>query len=328
MTPQELKNYLKAACDLEDAIRMCEEAIEKLSQRSIQLPDRPVEPQRSNYQSSYSTESPWSPFFGWGTAILIFIFCINDSGASGILGGIILAIICGPLAAWMTNKYYASQQRGNAQDRDYRDYQLAMGVYRTRLDAYEKAHRLYQSTQAAFEAEISRLRSKVRSLDLERSRLYGRGVLHHSCHNIVAVHQLYDYLDMGIATTLEGSNGLYALYQQDLRTSRICDNIQDLKRALETGFSRMASAMSSLSHAVRVTQSSINSLNSSLQSSLSSMQQSITAAQTATAAQMQSYMTQANSQLSRINSTLATASYNYYVTARESSARAYLRRVP
>lgn len=318
LTKHELMEYLNAACNIENAIFACEEAIKRLNTQSSRVftpatPTRTVQP--------HSTTSSTSTFWGWAVGIGITVVFTNSGGFAGFLVGAFLGFLAGAFLCDAMNRSHAQQQKAAAEA-------TATSTYNSNLVAYNAASTAAQAARTAIAKEVDRLRARIRSLDLLRSQLYAKGVLHSSFRNIVAVNQLRDYLEMGIADKLEGSNGLYAQYLMDVRTDRICGSIQELQRALEQGVSRITGSMNSLSVAVHETNSRISSLDRSLTSSLTNMQNSLIAAQSASAAQMQTYMQQANSQLSAIQNTLSTAAYNQYVTARETSARAYLRRVP
>ena len=280
-----------------------------------------------------------------GVAVALLLMLI-DYEYFGFWGAAIIGLIIFGIGFWLSNpisthiykKHEREKQRERWQNKCRRDEQYnaeKKAEHETALKKHQDALLLHQQelnlrdqTVQRFENEIERLRNRVRTLDQLRLQLYSKRILHPNFCNIVAVNQLRDYLDMGIADQLDGNNGLYAQYLLDVRTQRICDSLEDLKRALQRGLSGIASAMYSLSSSVKETKSAINAMETSLTANMSSMQQSLTAAQNATSAQMQSYMDQANSQLNRINNTLSTAAYNQYVTARETSARDYLRRIP
>lgn len=318
MGKRELLDYLNAACEIENAIFTCEEAINRLEAQASRI-YTPTAPTRT--VAPHSTTSSDSTFWGWVVGIIITVIFTNSGGFPGFLVGAFLGWIAGAIIAGGMNTSYAQKQKMEAEANATRTYDANMAAYNAALTAS-------QSARASFNKEVDRLRARIRTLDLLRTQLYNKGILHTSFRNIVAVNQLRDYLEMGISDRLEGSNGLYAQYLMDVRTDRICGSIRELQQALERGVSRITGSMNSLTVAVRETNSRISALDRSLNTSLNNMQSSLIAAQNASAAQMQTYMQQANSQLSSIRSTLSTAAYNQYVTARETRARAYLQRLP
>lgn len=318
LSRQGLLEYLNAACNIENAIFACEEAINHLNARSNSI-FTPTAPTRT--VAPHSTKSSDSSFWGWVVGIIITVVFTNGGGFPGFFVGGLIGLFVGSLITGGMDNSHAQQQKAAAEA-------AATRTYNANLTAYNAALTASNSAKAAIAKEVDRLRARIRSLDLLRSQLYNKGVLHTSFRNIVAVNQLRDYLEMGISDRLEGSNGLYAQYLMDVRTDRICGSIKELQQALERGMSRITGSMNSLTVAVRETNSRISAMDRSLNSSLNNMQNSLIAAQNASAAQMQTYMQQANSQLSAIQNTLSTAAYNQYVTARETRARAYLQRLP
>ena len=366
MTKTELLNYLKAACEVENAIHTCEEAIRALEQRKgaeqlrrISAPFPPSEPHLSEV-NRYISDSELDRLYPdninnwklseaqttWGIICLAITGFLWACSPDDLLALIIFGLILYGIGYWLCDRITYHSYRKNeisrkrelwrqACIRDQKENEQKKAEYQAAKEKHQAAMRVYQQeltlrdrTIQTFDAEISRLRGRIRTLDQLRSQIYAKRILQPNFCNIVAVNQLYDYLNMGFSDHLEGPDGLYFHYMNDVRTARICDSLTDLKRALESGLASIASAMYSLSNSVRQTSSVISSMNNSLTTNLNSMQRSITDAHNASAARMQSYMSQASSQLSRINTTLATASYNQYVTARETSARDYLRRVP
>ena len=318
LSKQGLLDYLNAACNIENAIFTCEEAIKRLNAQSSRV-FTPTAPTRT--VAPHSTTSSDSSFWGWVVGIIITVVFTNGAGFPGFLLGGIIGLFVGAFITGSMDKSHAQQQKAEAEA-------AATRTYNDQLAAYNAAMTASKYAKAAIAKEVDRLRARIRTLDQLRTQLYNKNVLHASFRNIVAVNQLRDYLEMGISDRLDGSNGLYAQYLMDVRTDRICGSIKELQQALERGVSRITGSMNSLTVAVRETNSRISAMNNSLNTSLNNMQNNLIAAQNASAAQMQSYMSQANGQLSAIQNTLSTAAYNQYVTARETRARAYLQRLP
>lgn len=69
---------------------------------------------------------------------------------------------------------------------------------------------------------------------------YNRGPIYPSYHNLVAVTQIYEYLASGIASELEGPNGAYAQYMNDVRADRICSDLKKIRSDMNKGFDRIA----------------------------------------------------------------------------------------
>ena len=149
------------------------------------------------------------------------------------------------------------------------EYKESMNEYNRNLNEYnrnkEKAERAYQKAYAKWEEEVKRIKNDHQNfidsrdqhadlLDETRGQImnkwsdinrkliehYSNGPIHKNFQNLVALTQIYLYLDSGIATELEGPNGAYAQYMNDVRTSKICDSLEQIRKDIKNGFSMIA----------------------------------------------------------------------------------------
>ena len=192
---------------------------------------------------------------------------------------------------------------------------------------YNQTVQLEDAAIAELDKSINAMKARKEHATEVLKQIYAKNMIHSNFHNMIAVTQIRDYLDMKICEQLEGPTGAYSQYLNDVRANRICGSIAQLEDTMKKGFSQMYAAQASIMRAIRETNSSISEMSTSLNSSLSNMQQNLLDAQRASADQMQAHLSQANQHLSSINSTLNNAAYNEYIALKETSASAYLRRI-
>ena len=65
-------------------------------------------------------------------------------------------------------------------------------------------------------------------------KLYTLEIIHPKYRNFMAVAQIYEYLETGRCDTLEGPNGAYNLYEQELRQNIIIDHLEQVIDRLDT----------------------------------------------------------------------------------------------
>lgn len=65
-------------------------------------------------------------------------------------------------------------------------------------------------------------------------QMYNKNVIHPKYRSLLVVEQLYEYLDTGRCTELEGPYGAYNLYESELRQNLIIDRLDSVIRNLQT----------------------------------------------------------------------------------------------
>ena len=174
---------------------------------------------------------------------------------------------------------------------------------------------------------IDEMDKKCEELKLQRDQLYAMNVLHPNFQNMIAANQIREYLEMGICDELEGTNGAYALYMQDVRANRICESIDDLRQTVQEGFNEVKGKMSAVMAELRRTNANIDALNTSINSGFSDMQRAISEGQEKFNANQQASLNEANGYLRSISKTLQDAGHNEYIALKEANVSSYLRRI-
>ena len=201
-------------------------------------------------------------------------------------------------------------------------------------ETYEKQMRFYKDACAIenkakreMDMAIDEMDKKCEELKLQRSQLYAMNILHPNFQNMIAVNQIREYLEMGICDELEGTNGAYALYMQDVRANRICESIDDLRQTVQEGFNEVKGKMSAVMAELRRTNANIDALNTSINSGFSDMQRAISEGQEKFNANQQASLNEANGYLRSISKTLQDVGHNEYIALKEANVSSYLRRI-
>lgn len=91
---------------------------------------------------------------------------------------------------------------------------------------------------------------------------YSKDIIHPKYRNMVAVAQIYEYLDTGRCTELEGPNGAYNLFEKELKEKKIIDKLDIIIDQLAVLNETMSYISNSLDRANSLTQNIVWSLNS------------------------------------------------------------------
>lgn len=220
------------------------------------------------------------------------------------------------------NQVYLLYAEKRQADKDRYDRESQQ--FRKQLKVYDQGCQLTRDAKALLVQELERLRAQVRTLDAQRRKVYGLGVLHEQFHDSLAVHQLRAYFDMGVCDTLEGPGGAIAQYLMDLRTNRICGSIDELRTAFETGVQAIIANQGHILREVRETNNRITSMGHAITSQLRFMQSDILSAQHAAQERMEACMDEATKHLDTISTTLKDAAHNEYITMKAAKVAGYL----
>ena len=97
-------------------------------------------------------------------------------------------------------------------------YDNDMEVYRKNIDIYD-----FET-----EREIVKLKEINKDLKENLKELYDANIVYPKYRNLVAITTIYEYLDSGRCETLEGSNGAYNLYENELRANIVIDSLNQI----------------------------------------------------------------------------------------------------
>ena len=339
MKKQELIQYLNAVSDVEGVLYYYEEANDKLRQDRDSMKPSVVQPERmwvtpvdsidlfEEYYAGY-----WISGIAW--LVLFIMECVRAGrfiwwaallfpwlagGCGWVLNWIGIFLFDGMLTPLFTHKKRKKETEKKEAE--------AEAEYQKELRFYEEACAIENKAMKRMDEAIAEVNDKCEELKLQRDQLYALNILHPNFQNMIAVNQIRDYLEMGICDQLEGKDGAYALYMQDVRANRVCESIDVLKKTVEKGIDEVKGKMSAFMVELRRTNANIDAMNASLNSGFSDMQMAISKAQQSINNGQQASLNEANGYLRKINETLQNAGHNEYVALREANVSGYLRRI-
>lgn len=111
-----------------------------------------------------------------------------------------------------------------------------------------------------FEKELRIVeKSYYETLDILES-YYAKGVIYKKYQNFVAVSSFYEYLDSGRCTTLEGHEGAYNIFENELRQNVIIEKLDEVIRYLD----RIEGNQSMLYYAIQESNQMVNQMSGEL----------------------------------------------------------------
>lgn len=344
MDRKELMEHLSAVCDAENAAYACKQAIDFLEEQKgsksfyesagIQYQYRIPEPKYSgDYEVGQVKELPAPGLVKGFCAFLGFILAYITRNVFS------LSIIVFPVVGWFIGYFivesYNKNEKNTAWDSIYE-------TNRKRREEYEREKRKYEADKAAWSEEQKKeelhIRDSVEQMIAENKKtlaniqanlrkLYDMGIVYQRFQNMVAVNTMREYVEMGLCEQLEGSNGAYAAYLQDLRAERICGSIEDLKKATVNALSQIEFNQGLLIHEVREIDGDIKMLEQSLKQNISGLNQKMQGIQRqirrneSVEAKRWEALTE---QMQSMGETIKTAAYNDYIQKRIESTDRYL----
>lgn len=343
MNKQELIAYLDVVCDAESAVQACEDAIALYKEQKCRLvrPGYPAEPMHCvaprEIEKGWDFERVCSavylagcfciPVF-IGIAFIMFLSDALDNPLIPLAVAAVISLVAAPI--WMTieerdrvNTAYRKQlddvNRRNAEQDEF---------FRKQLAIYQSQMPIYEESVSLLDTAIQRQTEKRDAIQSRLDTLYARDIIYSNCRNLIAAYQIREYLKMGICDGLEGPQGAYFMYMEDVRTARVCDSINDLKKNL---VSAIHSLQGSLVQELRTVSSNLSTLQNNLSSGMqgiSQQMQQMQQLQQANSAQLNAHLAEANRHLTSMSQNTAIIAHNEYVEQRMRNVDAYLLKWP
>lgn len=364
MNKEQLLDYVRAVCDGESALAACIETEEVLHQQIDSLSEVFPKPSEPVYQCEMPSFS--SKPMGCGAGVLTVILAIvidfvlfmifaflnrafeNEDGSGGlplVLVLLLLAglIVGGPLLAkWFVQKMANEQRYSEYRDEYARTEQKAKAKYNEEMQAYhremdriakkEHSNSLIKEELGEIIIENEKAQQRIKE---ELETLYARDIIKPPFRTRVAVSQIYEYLSVGVCDTLEGHDGAYAMYYNDIRANRICDSIQDLKKAMADSMKQVMANQYILYQAVSMVNKSVQQVGNSVSESISSLerhmdyvQNTISGAVDGIRDDLQNSADEASKQRMEIRRVLSAAAHNQYVEQHENGMSTWLLQNP
>jgi hypothetical protein len=131
--------------------------------------------------------------------------------------------------------------RGENQQREARYKEQCDKILQDHENSLQEV-RDFNSNAALFNAALNEVQTVIvgekQGLEEQLAEVYGLGVIHQKYHNIIAYASFYDYLDTKRCYILEGPDGAYDTFEEELRmdavVSRLDRAVNDLEKIKES----------------------------------------------------------------------------------------------
>ena len=243
----------------------------------------------------------------------------------------------------LKEKIEKEEERQREAEAAYRNRDLYEAA---RVARYEKAkkvwdqrNKVYQSMiRAQGESVVTELIRQKREQEHQSAyfedalaKLYGTGVVYEKFREPAALAQLKEYLEMGVADTLEGADGAYRLYLEDLRVDRVVGSMQELEEAVNRGFQMVSAGQKALYEQMLKINISIQEVDRGVRSHFQTLYDQIAEtgkdladAVTESSAYEQELMSKISRDQSRIRDLVARSAYNSFLVERKNNLDNYL----
>ncbi len=184
-----------------------------------------------------------------------FLYSILPTQNSYIIYGLIIGIASGVAMAYILAKIEAQK-----------DYAEKMAYYKENLEYHRKEKEKHDKGQEYYRAKNDSMKSdynqaisirenivwqnyynrvelyniltaeQQRRQDLQNklNKYYSLNIIHPTYRNLIAIAQIYDYIDAGITDTLTGPQGAYAQYQHAYLAGLICTSLSEIRNRLDS----------------------------------------------------------------------------------------------
>lgn len=255
---EELKRYFRQLINAEMALYTNEKVIEEYNKKRKE--EKPHEPQKVNLDEPLlyveydynmfnlirftSLKQPlimgFFLFMGiLGCIMTIVLICSVIGGAAFLIepGDVILALLEMLCLFYVIYEWKKETSVVRAQDKVNREkYKLQMNDYNMRIEkekekydndvvAYKKSIDIYNLET---EKEIIKLKEINKEIKENLKELYDVNIVYPKYRNLVAITTIYEYLASGRCETLEGSNGAYNLYENELRANIVINSLNQI----------------------------------------------------------------------------------------------------
>lgn len=267
MNSQELLEYVRRAKDLEADIYQNQLLQKKFNAASEE--QKPIKPDEPIYLDTNEPQLPTMPKDGKYTRALVLfagiILSLLGSRIANSSGGGLFIILMGILTLFAFFILRSEAARNKAK------YNVALGEYEKKLKQYrqsvdknlfenQKRRSVYEESLEKYRKEeshylahcketIDMLCATEKRLSETLDKLYAEGVIYSKYRNMVAVSTIYEYLESGRCSQLEGPDGAYNLYEMELRQnviigqlSSITDNLERIKENQFTLYNEIVEA--------------------------------------------------------------------------------------
>ena len=113
-------------------------------------------------------------------------------------------------------------------------YRSQLAEYQTKVIATQNENTKRQAERAVLQANINAAGEQISSSILTLDKLYSANIIHPKYRNFTAVSSLYEYIDTGRCSQLEGPNGAYNMFENEVRLDHILLKMDDVIEKLDS----------------------------------------------------------------------------------------------
>lgn len=246
LSKEDLTQYLKQATQLEASIFKQEEAIKQanrqLSLKSPRLAEvskeyiyKPVKPTEVSDNTSGNS---YMVFYILGVILIVVGLIVGFATNLIIVGSIF--IVGGVMVLGLASGKKKNNEAQNAAaikykedmlkyERDYEEYKRKCREAEAKYEALKNLAQIEYETErknyAIATSAVKKLNSPLAESKSALSKLYTFDVIFPKYRNLVAISTFYEYFASGRVTELEGPNGAYNLYENELRMNLIINKL-------------------------------------------------------------------------------------------------------
>ena len=338
MDKQQIIEYLNAVCDAEGVVQSCNDTI-AIYQREKGRTNNPSMPAKPVMESVVMEKWKEDHFIAFWILSVVFFFLFyilialilhafgmgNDVLGAVMIISAVLAMVTSKCSLYFIDKIKREKEYAAKLEVERKKYNKEYQEYQKQCTIYDKACMLRKETFAMLDAAIQQEQLHKQKAEKKLEQLYQRDVIYASFRNLIAAYQIREYLQMGICDSLEGANGAYAQYMQDVRTERICTSIDKLKSTIASAIQQLQGTLigelQNINQSIENTRISIQNGTNSISSKLETMQRE-------SIERIEANYQDARQILSNMKENIAVSAHNQYVEQRMNGVEGYLLRHP
>lgn len=238
MEKTDLKAYLEQVHSLELDIYTMDEAKKNLleSKRDVKPKHVFYEPRRRTEKSSFESEKQREKERIWKKIILISAGASFLTFGYGIIPALILIAVTPIAIIPPALKKVELSEREKEKGEIEAEHEKAMCEYRERVKKEEVRFKTEEGEvaryNAALDQEIERIEKSRTHTIRALSKLYGLDIIYPKYRSLIPVTMFCEYIASGRRSVLEGTDGMYDLYENELRMGTIIGELQEVKSVL------------------------------------------------------------------------------------------------
>lgn len=159
----------------------------------------------------------------------------NDDAIGLMVAMLLLGVPAGIIGIYFSRKLWKKETQVviAANENLKKQYENQLGHYQSAeakaRKAYENELREYNAMLPIYEAEtqsqVAQLNELLEKLTTTREKLYSVDVVYSKYRDLIAISTIYEYFASGRCSELEGPNGAYNLYENELRANIIIGSL-------------------------------------------------------------------------------------------------------